>query len=128
MHLHPTVRIAIPWNLDISDDAAVGDRAILYSLGPIAIGRRATISQHAHICAGSHDHRDVTFKLTKPAITIGKEVWICTDAFVGPGVTIGPRSIVGARAVVVADVAADLIVAGNPARVIKSRPPMLASD
>ena len=45
----------MPWNLEICAQAAVGDSAILYTLGPISIGPRATVSQFARICAGSHD-------------------------------------------------------------------------
>ena len=121
VHIYPTVRITIPWNLSIGKDSAIGDRAIVYALGPISIGERATISQGAHLCAGSHDYGDPTMPLLKPPIVIGNEAWICADAFVGPGVTVGPRAIVGARCVVMKDVATDLIVAGNPARIVKSR-------
>lgn len=121
VHVHPTVRITIPWNLAIAEGAAVGDRAILYSLGLIRIGPRATISQGAHLCAGTHDWRDPAMPLLKPPIEIGADAWICADAFVGPGVKIGDASIVGARAVVMRDVAPATIVAGNPAREIGKR-------
>lgn len=121
VHIYPTVKITIPWNLDFGTHAAVGDRVILYALGPITIGERTTVSQGAHICAGSHDYNDPTMPLTKRPIHVGDEAWICADAFVGPGVTIGARAIVGARAVAMRDVADDAIVVGNPARVIKVR-------
>jgi len=121
VHVYPTARITIPWNLTLESGCAVGDRAILYALGPIRLGPRATVSQYAHLCAGSHDWRDPAMPLTKPPIDIGADVWICADAFVGPGVTVGDGAILGARAVVVKDVAAGAIVAGNPARQIGSR-------
>jgi len=121
VHVYPTARISIPWNLSIGEHSAIGDRAIVYALGPITIGARATISQGAHLCAGTHDHRDPTMPLVKSPVSIGDEAWICADAFVGPSVTVGSRAIVGARAVVVKDVAADLIVAGNPARIVRPR-------
>jgi putative colanic acid biosynthesis acetyltransferase WcaF len=121
VHVHPTVRIAVPWNIAIDDHSAVGDRAILYSLGPIRIGARVTISQGAHICAGTHDWRAPDMPLLKPAITVGDDVWLCADCFVGPGVTVGADAIVGARAVAMRDVAPGTIVAGNPARVVSHR-------
>jgi putative colanic acid biosynthesis acetyltransferase WcaF len=120
-HIYPSVRIAIPWNLDIGERAAVGDRAILYSLGPIRIGAAATISQGAHLCAGSHDYRDPLMPLIKPPIAIGAGAWVCADAFVGPGVTVGEGAIIGARAVVMRNVVASSVVAGNPAREIGRR-------
>jgi len=121
VRIRPTVRIEIPWHLAIADGVAVGDFAILYSLGDIRIGRGATISQYAHLCAGTHDYSKPQFPLICPPIGIGEEVWIAADAFVGPNVTIGDRAIVGARATVVKDIADDQIVGGNPARFLKRR-------
>jgi putative colanic acid biosynthesis acetyltransferase WcaF len=122
VHILPSVKIAIPWNLEIQQFASVGDRAILYSLGLIKIGERATISQYAHICAGTHDYRKKSFDLLKPSVSIGSDAWICADAFVGPDVTIGKRAIIGARAVVVKNVEEGHIMVGNPAYVLGERP------
>ena len=59
-------------------------------------------------------------------IRIGRNVWIGFDACVLPGVTIGEGSIVGARSVVMEDVPPYTVVAGNPARIIRSlEPPAL---
>lgn len=121
-HIAPSVLIAIPWNISIGEQAAVGERAVLYSLGPIRIGKRSTISQGAHICAGTHDYSDAAMPLLKQPITIGDDVWVCADAFIGPKVLVGNRAVVGARAVVVHDIEDGAVVGGNPARLIKQRP------
>lgn len=118
-HIYPSVRITIPWNLNLGEQSAVGDRAILYALGTINIGPRATISQGAHLCAGTHDIEDPSRPLLKPPIKIGADAWVAADAFIGPGVTIGDGAIVGARAVAMKDVPAQTIVVGNPARPIR---------
>jgi putative colanic acid biosynthesis acetyltransferase WcaF len=120
VHVYPTVRITIPWNLSLESNCAVGDRAILYALGPIRIGTRATVSQGAHLCAGTHDIKDISRSLLKPPISIGNDAWICAEAFIGPNVVIGDGAIVGARAVAMKHVPTDAIVAGNPARQIGS--------
>lgn len=117
-HLYPSARITIPWHLDLGEQCAVGDCAILYALGPILIGPRTTISQGAHLCAGTHDVQDPARRLLKPPIEIGADVWVAADAFIGPGVTVGDGAIVGARAVVMKDVAAYTTVVGNPAKPI----------
>jgi putative colanic acid biosynthesis acetyltransferase WcaF len=121
VHIYPSARIFLPWQLEIGDQSAIGDGAIIYNVGAVAIGSRTTVSQYAHLCAGSHDYRDPAFSLLRMPITIGDEAWICADAFVGPGVCIGDRAIVAARAVAAKDVPSGMIVAGNPARVLKSR-------
>jgi len=117
VRIHPSVRITIPWNLTIGPYTAIGDRAILYALGPIIISASSTVSQYAHICAGSHDFRDRKMTLTKPPITIGDDVWVCADAFIGPDVVIGDRALIGARTVITRNVAPNVIMVGNPARV-----------
>jgi putative colanic acid biosynthesis acetyltransferase WcaF len=121
VHIHPSVQIFIPWNLTIGDWSSVGFDALIYNLGPVTIGSKVTISQRAHLCAGSHDFRDPAMPLTKPPISIGDEAWICADAFVGPGVTVCERAVVAARAVVVKDVETGAIVGGNPAKVVGKR-------
>jgi putative colanic acid biosynthesis acetyltransferase WcaF len=123
VRIHPSARIAVPWNLRIGDEATIGDQAILYALGLITIGSRATISQNAHLCAGTHDYRRSDMPLLKTPITIAEGAWVCADAFVGPGVSVGAFSIVGARAVVLKSIPDGVIVGGNPARILRNRPP-----
>jgi putative colanic acid biosynthesis acetyltransferase WcaF len=122
VHIHPTAMVTLPWNLVIGSEASVGDRAILYNLGLISIGAGATISQGAHLCAGTHDYLRADLPLLKLPITIGEGAWICADGFVGPGVKIGAYAIVGARAVTMRDVDDWSIIVGNPAKVIGIRP------
>jgi putative colanic acid biosynthesis acetyltransferase WcaF len=114
VHIYPTARITMPWHLSIEDQAAIGDHAILYALGQIHIGPRATVSQYAHLCAGSHDWRDPARRLLRPAIVIGPDAWVCADAFVGPGVVIGGGAVLGARAVALTSLPARHIGQGNP--------------
>jgi acetyltransferase-like isoleucine patch superfamily enzyme len=54
----------------------------------------------------------------KPVV-IGDDVWIGAGASILKGVTIGARSVVAAGAIVTRDVPADVVVAGNPARIVK---------
>lgn len=120
-HVYPSARIYLPWTLTLGAQASIGEWALIYSLGPVTIGDRATISHRAHLCAGSHDYRDPTLPLLRLPIEIGAQAWVCADAFVGPGRRVGEGAIVGAAAVVVSDVPEWQIVAGNPARIIRQR-------
>ncbi len=54
---------------------------------------------------------------SKPVI-IGRNTWIGAGAMVLKGVSIGENSVVGARAVVANDVPPNVVVFGNPARVV----------
>ncbi|GIW73804.1 MAG: acetyltransferase [Phycisphaerales bacterium] len=127
--LHPTVRIRrtarieIPWNLTMGRDSSVGDRAILYCLGPITIGDRVSISQQAHLCAGSHDYTLRSMPLLRPPIVIEDDAWIAADAFVGPAVRVGQGAILGSRGCALRDLEPWTIYLGNPAQAVKPRPP-----
>ncbi len=127
-HVYPSARIYLPWNLALGEECSIGEWALVYNLGPVAIGDRATISHRAHLCAGTHDYRDPTLPLLRLPIEIGSQAWVCADAFIGPGRKVGEGAIVGAAAVVVSDVPAWQIVGGNPARVIKTRVMRTARD
>ena len=79
------------------------------------------LSHRVFLCAGTHDDRRPDLPLVRSGITIGNGAWVAAEAFIEPGVTIGDGSVVGARAVVMKDVAPNVVVAGNPARVIRPR-------
>jgi putative colanic acid biosynthesis acetyltransferase WcaF len=121
VHIYNSAIIYMPWNLKVGDWSSIGEGALIYNLGKITICERATISHRAHLCAGTHDYNDPLLSLLKPPITVGDQAWICTDAFIGPGVMVGSGAVIGARSVVTKDVAPWDIVAGNPAKVIKKR-------
>lgn len=121
VHIYGSARIQFPWNLQIDDFAAVGERVILYNLGPLRIGHSVTISQGSHLCGGTHDYQSADMRLICLPITVEPDAWICADTFVGPGVTIGEGAVVGARAAVFKDVAPWTIVGGNPAKQIGVR-------
>jgi len=115
------VRIFHPWLFEMGDWSMLANNVVIYSLGPVRIGDHSVLSQDVYVCAGSHDYTKPNLPLQRPPITIGSGVWIAAGAFIGPGVTIGDNTVVGARAVVMKDVEAGVVVAGNPAKVIKRR-------
>ncbi len=121
VHIYNTAHIYMPWNIEVGDWSSIGEHAFIYNLGKVTIGTRATISYRAHLCSGTHDYGSPSLPLLKPRIIIGDQAWICTDAFIGPGVRIGNGAIVGARSVVIKDVSPMAVVAGNPAKFIKAR-------
>ena len=67
---------------------------------------------------GIYDRSEPVGK-TKPII-LKDNVWIGDSAIVCKGVTIGENSIIGAGAVVTKNIPANVVAAGNPAKVVKN--------
>lgn len=53
------------------------------------------------------------------SVTIGDNVWIGGRAIINPGVTIGDNAVIASGAVVTKDVPDNVVVGGNPAKIIK---------
>lgn len=66
------------------------------------------------------DSHEIVGSPTSKPITIGAHVWIGTNAIILKGVTIGSGAVVAAGAIVTKDVPANCVVAGNPAKIVKS--------
>lgn len=119
--VHPSTRIWAPWNLEMGDFACLGPQADCYCVGRITLGAHATVSQHAVLCAASHDIADPGMGLTTAPITVGAGAWIAQGAFIHAGRTIGEGAVVAAMACVVRDVGPWEVVGGNPAVFLKRR-------
>jgi putative colanic acid biosynthesis acetyltransferase WcaF len=117
-----SVRVTYPWKLSIGDYVWIGDNVELYTLGEIEIGSHSVISQRCYLCTGSHDYTRPAFDIYEQPIYIAEQVWLASDVFVVPGVTIGFGAVVGARSTVLHDLPGGMICYGNPAIPIKARP------
>ncbi len=101
---------------------SINDLVILNARDHITIGDDVSISPGVIINTGGLDytaprgHRGHK----KAPVVIKDGVWICSGAVINPGVTIGEDAVVAAGAVVTKDVEARTVVAGVPARFIKS--------
>lgn len=92
----------------------------------IRIGDNVSIGPEAAILTLGHDPRSSQFSDKGGEVVIGDRAWIGYRAVLLPGVSVGEGAVVGAGAVVAKDVEPYTIVAGNPARVIGSRPKELS--
>lgn len=121
--IHASCRVWAPWQLIAGDFVSVGEGAHFYNMAPITVGHRAVISQGSHLCAGTHDYNSPNFQLVAKPITIGEDAWICTEAFIGPGVDVPAGCVVGARSVMTRTPVdgAWHVFAGNPVKKIKQR-------
>ena len=116
-----TVRIEYPWNLRVGASSVISHDVIIECMGVVSIGRRVLVSQYAHLCAGTHDYQEEPTRILGCPIYIEDDVWIATDAFVGPGARVGERAMLSARSSVFGELPAGMICMGEPARPVKAR-------
>jgi acetyltransferase-like isoleucine patch superfamily enzyme len=108
------------WGYDIDRTTILERHVLLDKLNPrgIHIGRNTLVASHVKIL--SHEHCKRVGECPYFTDThIGDNCFIGIGAIILPGVRIGDQVIVGAGAVVTKDVPANVIVAGNPARIIR---------
>jgi len=115
----------------------VGEGSRIWAAERINIGNRVMISHNVNIFDNlthpldpvlRHKHFRAIVNIGHPKdvslgerpVVIEDDAWIAAGATVLRGVTVGRAAIVGAGSVVTRDVAPYTIVAGNPARVIRS--------
>ncbi|MGO4615698.1 sugar O-acetyltransferase [Nocardia sp. 2YAB30] len=88
----------------------------------ITIGDDVQIGTNVQLLTPTHPldpaQRRAQWESAAP-ITIGDNVWLGSGVIVLAGVSIGDNTVVGAGAVVTRDLPADVVAAGNPARVIR---------
>ena len=114
--IRPTARFTYPWKVTIGDYSWVGDDVVFYSIDEITIGSHAVISQKSYLCTGSHDIQQHDFPLVTAPIIIGNGVWVATDCFIAPGVTIGANTVVGARSSVFRNLPPQQVAWGTPCK------------
>ncbi len=106
----------------------IGQGAFFHAAGNITIGSTVGIAPHVKILTSSHVEagREVPI-LAAPIelapVVVGDDSDIGIGAILLPGVSVGRGALVGAGAVVTRDVPEWAVVAGNPARILRYRPP-----
>ncbi len=102
----------------IGNNVAIMSNCLMMSSGGITIDDDVMIAANVQLISNNHDldNRPV---ITCLPIHIKKNCWIGAGATILRGITIGENSVVGAGAVVTKDVPQNVIVAGNPAKIIK---------
>lgn len=118
---HASVRVWAPWHLEVGNDVYVDSGVYLYNPYGIRMGDRCIVSFGACLCTASHDYQHPSLPLIGRPITLANDIWIAAKAFVAPGVEIGDGAVVGACAVVARNVEPWTVVAGNPAKFVKTR-------
>ena len=109
-------RISFGSNVFINYNCTVLDTGTVYFGNDVKIGPNCSFYSVSHPL--DPEERASLYEFGKP-IVIEDQVWIGGSSVVRPGVRIGRGSVVGCGSVVVKDVPAYSVVAGNPAKVVR---------
>lgn len=110
-------------NIHLGDHVYLNAQCTILDCNEVHIGHYVMIGPNVQIYTAAHDLRAEAriqgWEVAKPVV-IEDNVWIGGGAILLPGVTIGRNAVVGAGAVVTRSVPANVVAAGNPARVLRT--------
>jgi maltose O-acetyltransferase len=116
-----------PFYCDYGTNVTLGERVyfnfncVILDCARVTIGSNVFFAPNVQVYAATHPLDHVVRRTLEfgRAVTIGDDVWVGGGAIILPGVRVGSRSVIGAGSVVTRDVPDDVVVAGNPARVVR---------
>lgn len=112
--------------LHIHDTAVVNNALFNLSGGEIRVGAYAFFGHNVSVLTGSHDvdkfgaERQQAITSEGQDVVIGEGVWVASHAIIVGPCRIGPNSVVGVGSVVLDDVEPYTIVAGSPAKPVRT--------
>lgn len=109
-------------NIEVGENFYCNYGVCILDVCRVKIGDNCLIAPQVGIYTACHpvDRRTRVGGLEygKP-ITIGNDCWIGGHAVINPGVTLGDNVVVGSGSVVIRSFPSNVVIAGNPARIIR---------
>jgi len=109
-------------NIHVGENFYVNFACVILDVAEVRIGNNCMIAPQVGIYTATHPldpvERNSGLELAKP-ITIGDNCWIGGQATINPGVTLGDNVVVASGSVVTKSFGSNIVIAGNPAKVIK---------
>lgn len=122
VYIEPTFRCDYGYNIFIGKGFYANFDCVILDVSEVHIGDNCLFGPGVQIYTASHPldpvERNSGLELGK-SVTIGDNAWIGGLSVINPGVTIGDNVVVGSGSVVTKDVPDNVVVGGNPARIIK---------
>ncbi|WP_042166012.1 sugar O-acetyltransferase [Paenibacillus gorillae] len=123
LYVQPTFRCDYGYNIHIGDGFYANFDCVILDVCEVRIGHNCLLSPGVHIYTATlpldAGIRASGAELGKP-VTIGNDVWLGGRAIINPGVKIGDNAVIASGAVVTKDVPDNVIVGGNPAKIMNS--------
>lgn len=109
-------------NIFLGEDCFINFNCTILDEAKVIIGNNAFLGPNVSIYTACHplevDRRNRFIEWAEP-VTIGNNVWIGGDVTILPGVSIGDNVVIGAGAVVTKSFPSNIVIGGNPAKIIK---------
>lgn len=122
LFIEPPFYCEYGYNISLGNQVFMNFNCCILDVMEVKIGDRVMFAPNVQLYTATHPldakTRASWLEYAKP-ITIGNDVWIGGGAIVCPGVTIGNGAVIGAGAIVTKDVPDNVVVGGNPAKIIK---------
>jgi maltose O-acetyltransferase len=122
IYIEPNFRCDYGSNIHVGDGFYANFNCVILDVCAVNIGKNCFLAPGVHIYTATHplnaEERISGVEYGKP-VTIGDNVWLGGSSIINPGVTIGNNVVVASGAVVTKDVPDNVLVGGNPAKIIK---------
>ncbi|MEH7011671.1 maltose acetyltransferase domain-containing protein [Neobacillus niacini] len=122
IYIEPTFRCDYGYNIHVGENFYANFDCVFLDVCEIRIGDNCFIAPGVHIYTATHPLNPIeriSGKENGKPVTIGDNVWIGGRAVINPGVNIGDNVVIASGAVVTKDVPDNVVIGGNPAKIIK---------
>ncbi|HGH6028009.1 TPA: sugar O-acetyltransferase [Vibrio mimicus] len=123
IHIESTFNCDYGLNIHVGENFYANFGCVILDVAEVRIGDNCFIAPQVGIYTATHPidpiQRNSGLEFGKP-IRIGNNCWIGGHATINPGVTLGDNVVVASGAVVTKSFGSNVVIGGNPARVLKA--------